>query len=335
MDISSVSPVSTSEAYIRVLDGLRALPGVSAVGATDQLPLAGNSTFSSVRTSERSELSIKVRHVLPGYVSAAGIPLVSGRDIRESDRSGDTISAALINSDAARRLFPGTMPLGQRLTYEGQDLEVVGILGDIRHRGPLRPVDPELYLPFRPKDVVSTGLGLTIVIRRDRRIPLSNQQLRSAARAERLFVVERIRSGKEVYDALIVRDRQRTTLMAVVAALGLIIALVGVVSVTSYATARRGKEIALRVAFGAARHELIAAAVWDSVAPGLIGIMSGLLAALLLTRVLRTFLFETGPTDALSFLAAAAAMAIATAIAAWVPSRLAVHAEPAQLLRGE
>jgi len=336
MDIAPVGPVSTSEVYSRLLDALRPAPGVAAVGATDQLPLAGNSTSSSVRTSQAGDVPVKVRHIVPGYVEAVGMPLLSGRDIRDSDRFGDAISTVLVNAEAARRIFPDTIAIGQRLTYEGHNVEVVGIVGDIRHRGPLRPVDPEVYLPLTPKDFVSTGLGLTIVIRRDRRTPLSDQQLRSVAKAEGpLFVVERIRPGKQIYDELIARHRQRTALIAVMASVALIIAVVGVVSVTSYATAGRGKEIALRMAFGAARHQLLRAAMWDSVAPALIGIMAGLLSALLITRVLRSFLFETAPTDPLSFLTAAITMAIATSIAAWVPSRMAIEAEPAQLLRGE
>lgn len=308
--------------YTELMPVLRRVPGVEAAGAVDQLPLGGRATKSVARV-DAQPFGIDLRQYVPGYFEALGLPLVSGRLPSEDGTGG-----AVINEQAARQLFGGVGALGRQIVVGKRTHDVVGIVGDVRHRGPLFPPDAEVYVPQ------SGGRPLIAVVRTRGSAVAVSRALREAARAVGPpVVVERIRGGADWLGDRIITPRRRTVLLALLGTTGLVLALVGVFGITAYAVARRTREIGVRVALGARPRQVVGAVVSDALWPIGIGIVIGVAAAAAATRVIATFLFHTPPIDAGTFAAVAAVMAAAGWAAAWIPSRRAAAVNPVDALR--
>jgi ABC-type antimicrobial peptide transport system permease subunit len=146
-------------------------------------------------------------------------------------------------------------------------------------------------------------------------------------------VIDRIRHGSDWLSDRVATPRQRTVLLGLMGGLGLVLTLVGIFGTTAYAVGRRTQEIGVRMALGAQPRQVVAAVLFDSLWPTLTGIVVGLGAATLATRVIASFLFNTEPTDPGTFAAAAVLMALAAALAAWIPARRAALVDPVEALR--
>jgi predicted permease len=325
--------------YPQLVRAVRALPGVGAVGAIDHMPLMGTSAAWWVNVPGGEGSGIAFRHILPDYLEAIGLPLRRGRDLLDSDRTGDVVRAVLLNEAAARELFPAGPALGRQvlLGRARAPADVVGIVGNVLHLGPVRPLYPEIYLPFVPADYdFGRAQGLTVVIRPDGRAPVTAATLTDVARAiGPPVVVERIRTGTDWYGETIATPRQRTVLLTLLGGLGLVLALVGIFGMTAYAVARRTREIGVRIAFGARPADVVRRMIADAAWPIALGTLAGLGAAWLTTGVIASFLFETEPTDPATFAAVAVGLAAAGLVAAWIPARRAARVDPVAALRAE
>jgi predicted permease len=339
MPVSLVdADAATSDQYYRALiNAIRALPGVEAAGAGDQVPLLGASTFMSARAPGGDSVPVNIRRVLPGYFDAIGLPVIAGRGFTESEAAGSALVSVVVSEAAARQLYPDSLALGRRLTFMRQELEIVGVVGNLRHWGPLREADVEMYVPYGPAQSLSLpDWGMTIVIRATESATVTAHQLRQTALSiGPRVIVEDVRSGRESYGDTITTPRQRTVLLALLGALGLLLALVGIFGMTAYAVARRTREIGVRMAFGARPGHVVRRMVADAAWPIAIGTVLGLGTAALTTRVIESFLFETTPTDPVTFATAAVALATTGLIAAWLPARRAARVDPVAALRAE
>jgi ABC-type antimicrobial peptide transport system permease subunit len=148
-------------------------------------------------------------------------------------------------------------------------------------------------------------------------------------------IVHRIRQGSEWWSDHVATSRQRTLLLGILGGLGLLLSLVGIFGVTSFAVARRVSEIGVRLAFGARPAQVVGAVVKDAALPILIGIAVGLAGAFFLTKVIVSFLFQVAPRDPVAFMAAALVLAVSGILAAWVPARRATKVDPIIALRSE
>ena len=179
-------------------------------------------------------------------------------------------------------------------------------------------------------------MAMTIVLRPTSRVPDMAERLRQAARSVGPRVlVERLRTGDDWLADRTVTPRRRTVLLGLLGGLGLVLTLVGVFGMTAYAVARRTQEIGVRLVFGARPGEIVRRMVRDSAIPVVIGTLVGLAGAVLATRVIATFLFQTDPIDPATFAAVAGLLVATGSLAAWLPARRAARVDPVTALRQE
>lgn len=344
-----VVPLATDAAthqqyYPGLVRQLRLIRGIEAAGAVDNLPLKGSSTYTNIHVGDQRHF-VEIRETVPGYFEALGMPVVAGRTLTDADYSA-AANLTVLNESAARELFPGTSAIGRSLTTQRTDdlgdrhnveWEVIGVVGDVRHGGPLRDSGTEAFFPFRASESdAREGEGLIVVVRPGAPIPDLADRLRGAAEAVGPRVlVESVRSGSDWLGDRVIRPRQRTVLLSLLGGLGLALALVGVFGITAYAVARRTREIGVRMTFGARPHQVVGRIVRDAAVPVGAGIVVGLLGAVAATRVIESFLFETAPTDPGTFAIVAVILGVTGCVAAWIPARRAVRIDPVSALRTE
>jgi len=324
--------------YPALWQAVRAVPGVAHAGAIDALPLIGGGSMGMVKAGSTFEM-VETGQVLPGYFEAAGIRLIAGRLPTEADLHG--APSVVIDENAAKRFFGGAVgAVGQQLVSVGSKSDgntssaVIGVVHAVQHWGPGwgdfgRPKVYALFGQDRPRP-------LTLVIRLQPGVRLPADELRRAANAvgPRVFV-EEFKGGSEWLSENTISARHRTQLFALLGGFGLILALVGVFSMTAYAVASRTQEIGVRLALGARTGQVVGHVVRDAAWPIALGTIAGVLGAAAGTRVIAAFLFNTTPTDGATFTIVAVALIAAGCLAAWLPARHAARIDPARALRAE
>ncbi len=331
--------------YPALVEAIRRLPGVEAVGAGDSGPLGalgGLTMFGRVRPSDgkMDPDMVVTRIVTSGYIEALGIPLVAGRALTEADEKPGP-AVVLINQAAARKWFGERPAVGQWLEVGQTRSQVIGVIRDIRAWGPGSAPEEEVLQVYRPglaakADPKYQPAPLILVVRpRDRSPGLAEDLRRVATTVGPPVVFDAVRRGVDMFRETIDRHRQRTVLLGFLGALGMTLALVGVLGMTSYAVGRRTQEIGVRLAFGAQPGQVVRAMLRDSTLAIVVGLLIGTGGALLSTKVIQTFLFETSPTDPLTLAGVAATLGIVGCAAAWIPSRRAARIDPVEALRSE
>ena len=318
---------------------LRRLPGVESVGAVSALPLNPVGTDYDLpvviegrpRPRPGEEPQADFRTATTGYFRAMGIPLLRGREFNEFDRPNST-PVVIINETLARQMFPGEDPLGQRLVLYGAPREIVGVVGAVRHRGFSQEARPEMTLPYRQFQFN----GMTLAVRSDLDRTTLAAAIAGAVHAlDPQQPVYRPRAMDEFLADSVAQPRFTTLLLGGFAGLALVLALVGVYGVTTYAVNQRTREIAVRMTLGAQRHEVVRLVARQSVGYAGAGVVLGLLGAAAVTRFLGGLLFDVTATDPLTFISAASAVTLAAVAASYIPAIRAARVPPARTLRAE
>ena len=340
---------------------IAALPGVEAVGATTHLPLSGEDggrSFSVVGEAAQSvseKLVAEYRTVTPGYLSTMKIPLRVGRHFTARDRNEyftadgrrlegyadleqnerHTPGVVIINETLARRSFAGVNPLGRRLVVDdGQrrEREIIGVVGDVKHFGLDTPAKPELYLPYAQRPTQNQ----TLVIRATAEPTALVAAVRNAVRTlDQNLPLYGIRTVEEYLAASVAARRMNMLLIGVFAGLALLLAAVGIYGVVAHSVTERTREIGIRMALGANAYEVLRLMLRDGLKLTLLGVALGLIAALGLTRMLKSLLFEVQTTDPLTFVAVALLLTVVALLACWIPARRATKVDPLTALRHE
>ena len=320
--------------YPAAVHALRAEPDVAAAGAVDDLALLGGGLYTGGRTDDGHVLQGLVRQVVPGYFTALGVRATQGRLPDAVDAASAEVPMVL-DEAAVARFFDGRSPVGRVVTMRGTrgiTCRIVGVVPTLRLEGPVSHPRPQMYVPFghlQPE-------VLALIVRPRAGVTLSIDRIRALLGAVGpRVVVEDVRTGPELISTNVVAPRHRTVLLGLLGGLGIVLALVGIFSMTAYAVANRTREIGVRMAFGARPADVVARMVVDAAWPIAIGIGAGLVGAYFSMRLVASFLFQTTPHDPDTFLWVTIVVVATASLAAWLPARRAARVDPARALRTE
>jgi putative ABC transport system permease protein len=333
------------EFFANVLGAVGARPDVAAAGLTATLPLSGSMRIvafdpHAIRPDFPDPVMIALSSVvIPDYFSTLRIPIRRGRGFTADDRPGAPL-AAVISARFARDLWPNADPIGKQFPLGGprtgpRTLTVVGVVDDLRSlaldEAATRPAlytsalqedgQAEMWVVMRSR--IGSPLRLAGAIRDAVRLADPQQPIGDLVSLEQLI-------GRQT-----AARRFNTTLLGVFAALAVVLALVGIYGVTSYAVAQRYRELGIRMALGAKPQDVVRLLVNESLVRVTAGVVIGLAIALIATRALSTMLFGIAPQDAGTFTAMALLLAAVALLATWLPARRATRVDPMVTLRTE
>ena len=329
---------------IQFFDGLRddlaAIPGVTAVGVVNQLPIRHPFSNPPAWPADNppavpsDRLTANRRVVLPGYFEAVGMPLVAGRDFTTSDRA-DTPRVAVVNETLARTFFPGEDPLGRRLVIDDDPpvtYEVVGVVADARIDRVNRYVRAAAYRSFYQDPRTVMRLALRSTLAPDE---LATTVRRVVAARDRDVLVANTIELEQLIGDSIVSQRVSAITLTMFSVVALLLAALGLYGVLAYYVTQRTHEIGVRVAVGADPSAILKHVLGRSSVMVIPGLVLGLIASLASTRLIEHLLFEVPATDPATFGTVSGCLAVvALAASAW-PAWRATRIDPVQALRGE
>jgi putative ABC transport system permease protein len=323
-----------------VLQRMKSLPGVLSVGAAFTLPLTGFWGETDFLVEGRplpkpgATSTADNRFVTPGYFSTMRVPLLGGRDFTDADRDGGR-RVAIVDETLARQFLGGAV-VGKRLNLGTPEKpewwEVVGEVGNVKAFGLEHPDLPTLYRPYAQRPV-----GLLAFTIRTAGDPTA--LLKPAEQA-----VWDVDKDQPIFKALpmdtlaaqsVALRRVSTLLLAGFATLALVLAAVGIYGVMAYSVARRTHEIGTRMALGAQPNDVLRLVLGEGARLTVAGIITGVLAALVLTRFMASFLFGISASDPLTFAGVAILLAFIALAACYIPARRATRVDPMIALRHE
>jgi predicted permease len=337
---------TVADAYRRMLEQVRTVPGIQRAGASTNVPLLDGGPDASVQVEGKpltltTAPSPAIRLVTDQYVEAIGMTLRRGRTLQASDMAPGAPPVVLINERLANLAWPGEDPIGKRLSTwtagpEPEWREVVGIVADVRSLGPDTPPMAELFLPYTQPPVMAWNAfqrSMAIVVRSDNDAAAYASSLRRAIQSvDSSLPLYAVVTMDEALGANSASARFTTWLLSMLAAAGLVLAAVGIYGVIAYFVTQRAPEIGLRLALGASPRSVLMMVLRHGTILAVVGIVIGLVAALAMTRMVRTLLFEVTATDPPTYAAGAIALFITAWLACAVPALRAVRVSPMRSL---
>ncbi len=310
------------------------LPGVSHAGLTVILPMSGINSDSSFDIEGRPSDDAhpgpdeEWRIVSPDYFRTLEILLLQGRFFTNADKL-EAPPVVIINQALATRYWPNEIPLGKRLQLPTADgpawATIVGIVGDLRHRGLDQPLKPEFYVPFAQQPYSALILAV-----RSTQDPTSlTTAIRTSVQAvDPTLPVAHVRTLEQVIADSIAPRRLSVVLLAVFAGIALVLASVGIYGVMSFLVVQRTHEIGVRMALGAQRSDVLRLVIAHAGTLVAAGTVLGLVVALLSTSVLRSVLYEVSALDLPIFVFVTLILAAVALLASYIPARRATRADP-------
>ncbi|MDR3750975.1 MAG: ABC transporter permease [Terracidiphilus sp.] len=328
----------------QILERVRHLPGVAAVGLTSVVPgdgFYGDTTFSILEhPSESPEKrdSALFRTADPGYFQAMQIPLVAGRFFTSSERLSNS-NFIIINQKLAREYFPNEDPLGKHLTVSWisptpKNFEIVGVVGDTRYR----LNEPALSMMWFPilSGIPGTTTDTALVVRTATDpVALGIPIQKTIAGIDPDLPVSNILTMQQIIGKSTANSGFEASLLGAFATLSLLLAAVGLFGVLSYLVAQRTQEIGVRMALGAQRGRVLGQVLADGLKPAFAGLALGLVGSVAAVRLVRSMLYETRPLDPAVFLLVSAVLVVVAGAACMVPAWRASRLDPMQALRTE
>jgi predicted permease len=319
----------------RALESLGSLPAVQSVAMTSEMPLAGETWIDGIErpdhpVSSNEEPHANMRWVSPGYLDTLKIPLLEGRNLQASDR--DHPFSALISQQAARAIWPGEDPLGK--TFTTGDVEiftVVGVVADARIND-LKTTSNMVYLPYWQ----NPGWRVYFFLRSSRPASeLIDSIRREIWKIDPQVAIPVLKSLDDQVSDSVATERFQTILLSSFGVAALLLALLGVYGVLAYSVSLREQEFGIRIALGSGKAALMRLVIRQAAFPVVGGILAGLAVSLVVTRWIRTLLYETSAADPAAIAATIMLLLAAALLAALLPARRASSVDPIKALKTE
>jgi putative ABC transport system permease protein len=327
------------------LERLAAMPGVAHVGIVDPLPFDGTDqgTVYLIKEGaipgERGPWPSAEFGIVGGdWLGALGVKLIAGRafDARDDWRSTRVV---MVDTQFAEKEFRGRDPVGQRIwtgskppERETDWMEIIGVVGHINALGPGRPPRPKIYFPS--VQTIPQSMGFAVRAECNPTALVSSVRVALREVADDLSIAN-VRTMDQLFASNIGTQRLVVTLLGAFAALALLLAGVGLYGVVSYSVGQRTREIGIRVAMGATSRSVVRMTMKQGLKLANAGLFIGLAAALALTRLLQSLLFETTSHDPLTYGVVAVGLLVVATLACWLPARRAAKVDPIIALRAE
>jgi predicted permease len=325
--------------YQQLIERAGALPGVTAIGGVNGLPMTGEGANGQFLIDDNQALKGygEFRVASPGYFDAMGIRLLRGRLFDQTDGPGSP-QVALITETLARRHFPNEDPLGHTIQYGNMDgdphlLRIVGVVGDVRENGLEEKIETTVYVHYlqRPRQ----SWNFAVVVRARAEPESLIPALRDIAQSLNRDTPVSFRTLEQIFSSSLDQRRFSLSLLSAFAFAALLLAALGVYGVISYAVTQRVSEIGVRIALGAQAMDVLRLIVGQGMKFVLLGVGIGLAGALALTRLIAHMLYKVSATDPLTFAVVAALLIGVALLAALLPARRAIKVDPIIALRSE
>jgi putative ABC transport system permease protein len=326
--------------FDQVLQRVQDIPGVESAGIVSQLPLGGNMDMYGVHVEGKSlpnpeeDPSADRYSITPGYLRAMRIPVLRGRELDQHDIATSPM-VALVNESMARQFWPSEDPIGKRFRMgdtKGPWKTVVGVVGDVLHKGLNAPHTIQVYLP----NTQFTDSMVILAVRTSNEPASIAAAVRSEITAlDPQVPVSEVATMDEVVSASVANQRFGAVLFVLFGAIALVLTAVGIYGVISYGVAQRTHEIGIRLALGAGSREVLSLIVSEAMKPALLGAALGLCAAFGLTRLLTRLLYNVKPTDPLVFAVVLLLLIAVAWLASYIPARRATRVDTMVALRYE
>ena len=315
--------------FQQIVERVASVPGAQHVAAISRLPFSGgNSTRTFNRPGSTKEDRADIRIATPDYFQTMGIPLVRGRNFTEHDTKGSAL-VAIINEQTAKEVFPGEDPIGQFIENYGpndEKLQVVGVVGNVRHLALETAPRPELYQPL------GQGMwpGVFAVVRTAPENPLAILPAVQQAvwSVNKSVPLGNPRTMNDIIARTLLQKKFTILLLSIFAGAALLLAAIGLYGVISYSVAQRTRELGIRIALGAQRSDVLRLILRQGMTLVAAGIVFGIAASIGLTRLMATLLYGVSATDPITFLLLSFALLSVAFVACWLPARRASTVDP-------
>jgi putative ABC transport system permease protein len=319
---------------------LRAIPGVIAVGANNNLPLTGSDSRQGItvegleRRDGDAPVRAHVRIVTPDYFRAMGVRLAEGRSFTSTDDATAPL-VVVVNETMSRRYWPGSSPIGKRMRFNGPNepwREVVGVIKDVKHWGLDRDVNPEVYMAHEQQP--STGLAFVLHATTPP-ATLAPEVARLVRDFDPNLPLGMTRTMEEVASRSVAARRWSALLLGIFAMVALVLATVGIYGVMAQLVSTRTSEIGIRLTLGARPVEVMRSILGEGLLFTCTGLLLGLAMSFAIMRGLRVMLFGIVPSDPLTLALVAATLLNVSLCATLGPARRAMRIDPVEALRSE
>jgi putative ABC transport system permease protein len=335
---------NTNDLYRRALERLRSLPGVEAAALTNILPLEGQFNMPYMLAGQtKPSASAQYRLISRDYFNVMKMSLRRGRQFNDGDAVGAE-PVIIVNEAFARRNFAGAEPLGQEVRVccdKRGDLamrRVVGVINDTKQRNLINPAPQTVFIPIgQATEGMNEQTQYASFALRATGDPsaLSAAVYSEMRQLDPAAPVQGLRSMEQLVGRSVAPQRFNMSLLGLFAALGLVLAAVGIYGVMAYGVSQRTHEIGLRMALGARERDVMKTVLRRGMALAAVGVAIGLIASCALMRLLKTLLFGVSATDPLTFTVIALALGLVALTACWIPARRAAKVDPMIALRCE
>ena len=342
MSVTEVQSWSTWGSFHRqALERVAAIPGVQYAAFAWGVPLTGNNWPATLEiegqppaVKESDKIALPLRAVTPDYFKLMGMPLADGREFRSTD-DDKAPGVAIVNQAFVHRYFPDGNAIGKKFWLNGRDkpgTEIVGEIANGRTDDLTQEASPEIYLPLWQADAFSKHLVVRTTADPRAVVVAVERELRSV---DPTAAIENVKTLDQIRDESLASRTFAMHLLTGFSVVGSVLTLVGIYGVLSLSVASRRRELAIRSAVGAQQGDIRRLIFGEGFRLIAGGVLAGAVLAIVLSRVLRSFLFEVQPNDPATLIVVGALFVGVGLLACWVPVRRAAKVDPLEALRYE